>query len=187
MDAEAVRELFREFGPVDVRRMFGGQGIFVDGMMMGLIAGGVIYLKVDAETVARFDREELPPFSYMTGKGRKVMTNYRKLADRLYDDPDELVDWARDAEGVARRAAARRRSPAKRNPAKKSPAKKSPAERSPAKRNPAKKGAAKGSPAEQREAKPATAKARKPASAKAKAVRRPAGRPTASPRGRSRK
>ena len=142
MDPEAVRELFREFGPVDVRRMFGGSGIFVDGMMMGLIAQDLIYLKVDAETVARFDREDLPPFSYMTGKGRKVMTNYRKLADRLYDDPDELAEWARDAEGVARRAAARRKGPVK---------------------------------------------SRKTASAKAKAVKRPAARPAASPRGRSRK
>ena len=57
VDAEAIGELFREFGPVSVRRMFGGAGIFVDGLMIGLVSDGVIYLKADAETIPAFERE----------------------------------------------------------------------------------------------------------------------------------
>ena len=59
VDAEAIGELFREFGPVSVRRMFGGAGIFVDGLMIGLVSDGVIYLKADGETIPAFEREGL--------------------------------------------------------------------------------------------------------------------------------
>ena len=47
MDAEAIRELFAGFGPVVVRRMFGGAGIYAEGTMFALVADGVIYLKAD--------------------------------------------------------------------------------------------------------------------------------------------
>jgi DNA transformation protein len=61
MDAESIRELFVEFGLVDVRRMFGGTGVFVEGRMIALISREVIYLKADAETIPEFERESLAP------------------------------------------------------------------------------------------------------------------------------
>src|SRR5436190_13136312 len=107
MDAEAIRELFAEFGPVDVRRMFGGAGIFVDGRMIGLVSRDVIYLKADAETIAAFEREGLAPFRYSTKNGEHKLTSYWRMPDRLYDDPEELAQWARAAHAAALRAAAR--------------------------------------------------------------------------------
>jgi DNA transformation protein len=113
MDAETIHELFREFGPVSVRRMFGGQGIFVDGMMIALVARDVIYLKADAETVPAFEQEGLVPFSYATKNGEHTLTSYWRMPDRLYDDTEELARWARAAHAVAQRKAARQQKPAR--------------------------------------------------------------------------
>src|SRR4030095_879593 len=102
--------LFAEFGPVDVRRMFGGAGIFVDGRMIGLVSRGVIYLKADAGTIPAFEQEGLAPFSYATRNGEHKLTSYWRMPDRLYDDARELAHWARAAHSAAQRAMARKAS-----------------------------------------------------------------------------
>jgi DNA transformation protein len=107
MDAEALVELFAEFGPVSVRRMFGGAGLFVDGLMIGLVSDGVIYLKADSETIPAFEGEGLSQFSYATRDGTRMLTSYWRMPDRLYDDTEELARWARTAHAVALRKAAR--------------------------------------------------------------------------------
>jgi DNA transformation protein and related proteins len=104
-----IVELFSGFGPVSVRRMFGGAGIYADGRMFALVADGVIYLKAGASNVAMFEREELPPFTYARGTGQGIVMSYRRMPDRLYDDPDELVTWARAACAVANEARRSRR------------------------------------------------------------------------------
>ena len=63
MAPDDIRDLFFAFGPVTVRRMFGGAGIYADGMMFALVADGVIYLKADEQNVPAFERENLPPFT----------------------------------------------------------------------------------------------------------------------------
>jgi len=105
MDAEAIRELFAAFGLVDVRRMFGGAGVFVGGRMIALVSREVIFLKADAETIPDFEREGLAPFSYATKNGEHKLTSYWRMPDRLYDDPEELARWARASHAVALRAA----------------------------------------------------------------------------------
>jgi DNA transformation protein and related proteins len=117
MDAETIRDLFREFGPVDIRRMFGGVGVFVDGLMIALVTrDDAVYLKADDATIPAFRQEGLKPFSYATKAGKHTLTSYWRMPDRLYDDPEELARWARDARAVAQRktAAAARPRPAKR-------------------------------------------------------------------------
>jgi len=102
-----IAELFSAFGPVRVRRMFGGAGIFADGTMFGLVAGGVIYLKTDERTIPAFEREGLGPFTYATKTGTRSLTSYWRIPERLYDDPDELARWAAQALESARRTAPR--------------------------------------------------------------------------------
>jgi DNA transformation protein and related proteins len=102
-----IQELFSAFGVVVVRRMFGGAGIYADGTMFGLVADGVIYLKADERNVPAFERENLPPFTYETKDGKRGVMSYRRMPERLYDDPDELVTWARDALAAAQRSGAR--------------------------------------------------------------------------------
>lgn len=105
MDAEFIRELFAEFGPVDVRRMFSGAGVYADGLIVALVIRDTLYLKGDAATSVRFAAEGCAQFSY-TRQGNKPTTlPYWRIPDRLYDDPTELADWARAALGVARASA----------------------------------------------------------------------------------
>jgi DNA transformation protein len=100
--SDDIVELFSVFGPVTVRRMFGGAGIYAGGVMFALIADGAIYLKVGESNVAEFDREGLAPFSYERRKGVRAVMSYRRMPDRLYDDPEELAVWARAAVEAAR-------------------------------------------------------------------------------------
>ena len=112
MDREGVADLFVQFGPVSVRRMFGGAGIWADGTMFGLIVDDVIYLKADEEIIADFEREQMGPFVYATKSGSRSLRSYWRMPDRLYDDPEAPADWARRPLAAAQRAAVSRRRPA---------------------------------------------------------------------------
>ncbi len=105
MDPDHISELFAAFGRVDVRTMFGGAGIYADGVMFGLV------LKTDAHTAARFEREGCGPFTYDTKRGERVLKSYWRMPDRLYDEPEELADWANIALEAARRSAVRAAKP----------------------------------------------------------------------------
>ncbi len=107
MTADDIQELFSAFGVVTVRRMFGGAGIYADGTMFGLLADGVIYLKADERNAPAFEREDLPPFTYETKDGKRGVMSYRRMPERLYDDPEELATWARAALGAAQRTGVR--------------------------------------------------------------------------------
>ena len=124
MDPEFIRELFIEFGPVTVRRMFGGAGLYADGVMFGLVSGGQIYLKADAATVPAFEREGCGPFEYGTKTGKRAIMSYWRLPDRLYDDADELAQWARQALAVAQQAGPKRNNRGKPKAARRKRAKK---------------------------------------------------------------
>ena len=108
MSPDDIHELFSAFGPVQVRRLFGGAGIYADDLMFALVHDGVIYLKVDAASLPAFEREQLEPFSYSRRGERASLTSYRRMPDRLYDDPEELVAWARAALAAAGRRGARK-------------------------------------------------------------------------------
>ena len=122
MDPEFIRELFAQFGPVTVRRMFNSAGIFADEMMIGLINKEAIYLKADETSIPDFKREGSKPFSYIRTKGDRkggrVELPYWRLPERLYDDPDELAVWARRAFAAAERKKFKPRRRAKRKPSK---------------------------------------------------------------------
>jgi DNA transformation protein and related proteins len=112
MDRDRVAEMFSAFGAVDVRRMFGGAGVYADGVMFALAHDDILYLKADDQTRGAFEREGQGAFTYATRGGKRAMMSYWRVPERLYDDPDELALWARDACEAARRA--RTKKPRKR-------------------------------------------------------------------------
>jgi DNA transformation protein and related proteins len=122
MDSEFVRDLFVRFGPVSVRPMFGGAGIWSDGLMFALEFDGVIYLRVDDASLADFDREGSKPFVYprakTAGKIDRPSRSFWRLPERLYDDPDGLAVWARRALAIAERRKFKPRQRTKRAPTK---------------------------------------------------------------------
>lgn len=103
-DPESIRELFSQFGSVSVRRMFGGHGVFADGMMFAIEQDGELYLKADDLTIPKLAAENSEPFVYKA-KGREIALSYWKLPERLYDEPDDFAAFAREAFGAAERAA----------------------------------------------------------------------------------
>jgi DNA transformation protein len=106
-DPDFIIELFSGLGPVSVRRMFSGSGVFADGLMIALVVDGVIYLKADDSFIPLFEREQQTPFSYRTRDGNRTLTSYWRMPERLYDEPDDLAVWARHAMAAARRGAAK--------------------------------------------------------------------------------
>jgi len=108
-----ISELFAQFRPVSVRRLFGGAGLYADGVMFAILSKDVVYLKADEETRAAFEREGCAPFSYQAKGGRRASMSYWRMPERLYDDPDELATWAAQALAAARRANAPKAKPEK--------------------------------------------------------------------------
>ncbi len=107
MDPEFIRDLFAPFGPVTVKRMFGGAGLWSEGLMFALVFDGAIFLRVDETSIPDFEREGSRPFVYTRAKspgrvGRHSLSFWR-LPERLYDDPDELAVWADRALAIAQR------------------------------------------------------------------------------------
>ena len=107
MEPEFINDLFAPFGPVVVRRMFGGAGIYREGLMFALVFDGAIFLKVDEASIPDFEREDSRPFTYTRakspGKIGRASLSYWRLPERLYDDPEDLARWAERALVIARR------------------------------------------------------------------------------------
>ena len=97
------------FGPVSIRRMFGGGGIYRDGLMFGIIDDETVYLKADDETRARFEVEGSEPFIYAAAKGKTVAMSYYRVPERCMDDAGKMAEWARLAYGAALRAQKKKR------------------------------------------------------------------------------
>lgn len=104
LDRDAIADLFSSFGPVSIRRMFSGFGVYSDGICFALHLRDVFYLKADGATIPSFESEGVRPFSYDARGKTVVIRSYWQMPERLYDDPDELAQWARRALDVARRA-----------------------------------------------------------------------------------
>lgn len=103
-----VVDLMQSIGPVYAKSMFGGHGIFLEGLMFGLVADSVLYLKVDAETVDKFKDRGLDAFTY-NKKGRQLTMPYHQAPDEALEDGEEMNLWANKAYAVALRAASKKR------------------------------------------------------------------------------
>ena len=107
MDRDFLVDLFSDFGPVTLRRMFSGYGISVDGINFALALRAGLYLRADEENIPQFQAEGSKPFQYQQRSTAKVVTvnSYWELPARLFDDTEELTGWARSALATAQRAA----------------------------------------------------------------------------------
>ena len=99
-----IKEQLSGFGPVSVRRMFGGAGIFRDGLMFALIADETLYLKADATSQGEFEALSLPPFTYGAKGGKRTIMSYWRAPEACLDDQSEMTEWARKAYAAALRA-----------------------------------------------------------------------------------
>lgn len=107
--AEYLKEAFALFGPVQTRRMFGGHGLYYEGLMFGLVSDEVLYLKADAENSHCFEQEGLGKFEYIK-KGKVMYIAYYQAPDIIMDDREEAALWARRSWDAAVRADDKKRS-----------------------------------------------------------------------------
>ena len=106
--AEFLREQLAPLGHVTMRRMFGKTGVFHDGVMLAMVRDNTLYFRVDGENRETFrEAASFPPLNYEK-KGGSIDLAFWRAPERLFDEPDELVAWARAALAAARRVAAKR-------------------------------------------------------------------------------
>jgi DNA transformation protein len=84
--------------------MFGGAGIYRDGIMFALVADEALYFKADELTKGEFEAEALTPFAYSTKNGTNTIMSYWRAPERCLDDPQEMAEWAKKAWEAALRA-----------------------------------------------------------------------------------
>ena len=101
---QTALELFARMGHLSARKMFGGAGIYLEGLMFVLIADGNIYLKADATNLGRFIQASCPPYVYHGKDGKVMEMSYRRMPDEALDDAHEALVWGRLGYEAARRA-----------------------------------------------------------------------------------
>jgi len=113
MDRDFLIDLFADFGPVTVRRMFSGFGISADGTNFALALRSGLYFRADEASIPQFEAEGSSPFQYQTRAKTVTVNSYWELPARLFDDSEELSVWARAALAAAQRAALKKRPKAR--------------------------------------------------------------------------
>jgi DNA transformation protein len=102
-----VKELFAGMGPVQIKRMFGGAGVYADGVMFGLLDSDTIHIKANDDAMKNaLIAEGSGPFVWIPQngprKGEQIDLGYWRLPDAALDDPDEAVRWGRKALALAK-------------------------------------------------------------------------------------
>jgi DNA transformation protein and related proteins len=109
MDREFLIDLFADFGPVTIRRMFSGYGVSADGTNFALALRAGLYFRADDVTIPQYEAEGSKPFQYQTRAKTVTVNSYWQLPARLFDDTEELSSWAKAALAAAQRAALKKR------------------------------------------------------------------------------
>jgi len=103
-----IVDLMQSIGPVNAKRMFGGYGIFLDGLMFALVSDGLLYLKADTENKENFIKNKLDAFTYMK-KGKECHLSYFQSPEDALEDTDIMNSWAKSSYAAALRAAAKKK------------------------------------------------------------------------------
>jgi DNA transformation protein len=98
-----LHEVFEDLGPIQAKRMFGGYGIYHDGLMFGLVVANQLYLKVDDENRHFFEAQKLGPFVFAM-KGKPVQLSYHLAPEAIMDERELAAMWARRSWNAALRA-----------------------------------------------------------------------------------
>lgn len=113
MDTIEIEEMFSALGPVSIRRMFGGKGIYHQGLIIAVEIGGQILLKADTASAPRFAEAGATQWGYAREGRAEVLMPYWSIPEDAYDDPDLMAGWARLAYEAATRAGTGKPKPAK--------------------------------------------------------------------------
>lgn len=102
-----IIDLMQAAGPVYAKGMFGGHGIFLDGLMFGLVANSILYLKTDKESEIDFKDRGLQAFTY-SKKGKTIKMSYYQAPEDALENSEEMNFWANRAYSAALKAASKK-------------------------------------------------------------------------------
>lgn len=102
-----ILDLLEPVGGLSVKRMFGGAGVFRDGLMFALMIDDRLYFKIDEKTKADFEAIGSEAFTYKRG-GKTIALSYFEAPEEVLDDGDEIIIWAGRAWEAARRSAGKK-------------------------------------------------------------------------------
>jgi len=105
MDSIDIEEMFSGLGPVAIRRMFGGKGVYHRGLIIAVEVRGEMLLKADAVSAPEFEAAGARRWAYQGKAGRPVNMPYWTIPDAALDDPDAMAHWAQLAYQAALRGA----------------------------------------------------------------------------------
>ena len=105
MDHDDIQDLFQSVGPVTIKRMFGGKGIYVDGMIIAIELRDELMLKGDKQAGALYEATGSQQWTYTHKKTNSLVSMpYWPIPPEAFDDPDEAAKWVRVAVEAAMRS-----------------------------------------------------------------------------------
>jgi len=99
---EYLHELLEPLGRISTKKMFGGRGVYCDGVIIGLVIDEALYLKVDEQTKPLFIAEGCEPFVYEMKK-KQVAMSYWSVPDDAMESSEQMLPWAKHALAAALR------------------------------------------------------------------------------------
>jgi len=111
---EFLKDQLHDLGHITTRRMFSGAGVYCDGVIFALVLRDAVHFRVDDGNRGAYETEGLAPFSYEARDRTVQVGAYWRVPERLFDDPDEMVEWARAALAAGQRAASKKKPKRKR-------------------------------------------------------------------------
>jgi DNA transformation protein len=107
-----LKDQLADMGPVTSRRMFGGAGLYCDGLIFAIVVDDVLYFKVDDSNRADYEAAGTEPFTFTHDKGQMVMNYYEVPVDVL-ENKEKTSQWALKALDAAQAAKKTKTKPAK--------------------------------------------------------------------------
>lgn len=105
MQDDDLREMFAGLGPIQIKKMFGGKGIYHSGLITALVVQGEVLLKADPISAPDFEAAGASQWTYESRKGKTAAMPYWTVPDCAIDDPDEMAIWVRRAFEASLRSA----------------------------------------------------------------------------------
>lgn len=105
--AQFCLDMMQLLAPITAKAMFGGYGVYKNGVMFALIANDVLYLKTDEQNRAWFIEKQLAPFSYQK-QGKTYTIAYYQCPEEAFDDEEVMLVWAKSAYLAAINSAAKK-------------------------------------------------------------------------------
>ena len=105
MDEDYLKDLFEPIGPITIKRMFGGQGIYGPHGIFAIVAFDKLFVKGDEQSAPTYEAAGMERWGYESPKTGKIsMMPYWQVPDDALEDAEAMTPWARLAAETAIRA-----------------------------------------------------------------------------------